>query len=192
MMAHLKIRPMKRQDDDKPVSNGSRTKPANRRLRAEGGNGDRPTASAGPSQATLWAVLGSLLGFRRASPRADHDRGQLADKRRWTFEWPAEVLAREHVAPIEQFAVWLRENGRRELTRRQLVSQYWEWIDVTETRPISWQAFDRSLRDAGIQKFRLSRGTREYRYRVSLARPKLVARADPPALNPASGERSVA
>lgn len=187
MKARLKIRPIRRQGDQKPVLAGAQGKPANRRRPGIGDGVGRPSAKTEPSRRTIWTVLQSLLGFADASrPR----ECQLADTRGWTFTWPAEVLARERNAPIEQFAAWLREHGRRELTRRQLVSQYWEWIEITDTRPLTWPAFDRSLRNAGIQKVRLTRGPREYRYRLSTARPKLVAPSVQIAIRPS--ERIVA
>ncbi|MGE0022878.1 MAG: hypothetical protein AB7S70_04515 [Hyphomicrobium sp.] len=101
----------------------------------------------------------------------------MADQRRWTFEWPEEALAREVVARTEDFAAWLRENGWRELTRRQLISRYWEFIEITATRPLTgWGRFDRSLRGAGIRRVRSTVGAREYGYRLAPARPRLVAR----------------
>lgn len=187
MMALLKVRPMRRQDSGKSVVGRVAAKPAKRGLPAISNRAGRPSAKIGPSRRSIWTVLRSLLGFVGATPLRER---QLADTRGWTFTWPAEICAREGTAPIELFAAWMREHGRRELTRRQLISQYWEWIEITETRPLSWPMFDRSLRNAGIQKVRLTRGTREYRYRLAAARPKLVARTD--LHDSAMGERSVA
>lgn len=187
-MALLKVRPMKRGDGGKPVVGRVATRPAKRGSLGISDRAGRPSAKMGPSHRTIWTVLGSMLGFSGAARPSD---SQLADTRGWTFVWPAEIRARERVAPIEQFAVWLREHGHRELTRRQLVSQYWEWIEITETRPLSWPAFDRSLRGAGIQKVRLTRGTRQYRYRLAPARPKLVANTEARATAPGE-HRSVA
>lgn len=115
----------------------------------------------------------------------------MADQRRWTFDWPEEILAREGIARTEDFAAWLRENGWRELTRRQLISRYWEFIEITATRPLTgWGRFDRSLRSAGIRRVRSTVGAREYGYRLVPARPKLVSRSD--TRDPALAQRSVA
>lgn len=184
MMARLKVRPLTRRDGGKSVVGRAATTPRNRGVSGISGSAARPSAKMGLSRRTIWTVLRSLLSFSDDARSTDR---QLADTRGWTFTWPAEVQDRDRVAPIEQFAAWLRDHGRRELTRRQLVSQYWEWIEITETRPLSWPAFDRSLRSAGIQKVRLTTGTREYRYRLAPARPKLVASTE--ARDQAIGER---
>ncbi len=187
-MALCKVRPMKRAAGGKSVPSSDWTKPAKRVRSDDDLNNGRPITAGGPSKRTLGTVLRSLF-TRPASIEVSKacEQRQPADTRRWTFEWPTEVLVRRATLPLDQFAAWLREHGRRELTRRQLVSQYWEWIELTETRPASWPAFDRSLRNAGIQKVRLTRGTREYRYRLAPARPKLVASTE--ARDQAMGDR---
>lgn len=127
----------------------------------------------------LGTAMRAFAGLFSRSPRSSQDELQLADSRRWTFEWPEEILARDIVARTEDFAAWLRENGWRELTRRQLISRYWEFVEITETRPLTgWGRFDRSLRDAGIRRVRSTVGAREYGYQLAPARPKLVAHAE--------------
>lgn len=127
----------------------------------------------------LGTAMRAIAGLFSRSRRSFQDEIQLADQRRWTFEWPEEVLARDVVARTEDFAAWLRENGWRELTRRQLISRYWEFVEITETRPLTgWGRFDRSLRGAGIRRVRSTVGAREYSYRLAPARPKLVARSE--------------
>jgi hypothetical protein len=139
----------------------------------------------------LGTALRAIAGLFSRTRRSSQDEIQMADQRLWTFDWPEEVLAREVVARTEDFAAWLREHGWRELTRRQLISRYWEFIEITETRPLTgWGRFDRSLRGAGIQRVRSTVGAREYGYRLAPARPKLVSRSD--TRDPALGERSVA
>lgn len=139
----------------------------------------------------LGTAVRAIAGLFSRSRRPSQDDIQMADQRRWTFDWPEEILAREVVARTEDFAAWLRENGWRELTRRQLISRYWEFIEITETRPLTgWGRFDRSLRGAGIRRVRSTVGAREYGYRLAPARPKLVSLSD--TRDPALGERSVA
>lgn len=137
----------------------------------------------------LGTAMRAIAGLFSRSRRSSQDETQLADRRRWTFDWPDEILAREAVASTEGFAAWLRENGSRELTRRQLISRYWEFIEITETRPLTgWGRFDRSLRGAGIRRVRSTVGAREYGYQLAPARPKLVSRTE--RRDPAHGEHT--
>lgn len=141
----------------------------------------------GRSLLVLGTVLQAIAGLFSPSRRSSQDEIQMADQRRWTFDWPEEALAREVIARTEDFASWLRECGHRQLSRRRLVSLYYEFIEITETRPLTgWGRFDRSLRGAGIQRVRSTVGAREYCYRLAPARPKLVARTD--LRDPAPGE----
>lgn len=71
----------------------------------------------------LGTALRAIAGLFSRSRRSSQDEIQTADQRRWTFDWPEELLAREVVARTEDFAAWLRENGWRELSRRQLISR---------------------------------------------------------------------
>lgn len=135
----------------------------------------------------LGTALRGIAELFSRSRRSSQDQTQTADQRRWTFDWPNDVLAREVIARTEDFAAWLRENGWRQMTRRQLISRYWEFVEITETRPLTgWGRFDRSLRGAGIQRVRSTVGAREYCYRLTPARPKLVASTD--LRDPAPGE----
>ena len=146
--------------------------------RPETSRGDQKHVS-GRTAFGLGTAMRAFAGLFSRSPRTSQDEIQLADQRRWTFDWPQEILARDMVAKTEDFAAWLRENGWRELTRRQLISRYWEFVEITDTRPLTgWGRFDRSLRDAGILRVRSTVGAREYGYQLAPARPKLVAPAD--------------
>lgn len=159
--------------------------PANWGLPANGGVNSYPKAEVRQPHQLIRPVLARLarwLGFGAPAPQGEQ---QMPDKRRWTFRWSEEELARTATLPIEEWAAYLsgsafaQEYGLRGLTRRLLVSEYAYWIEATETRPLSWPVFDRSLRRVGIRKVRLMRGgVREYRYIIPPARPKLVARTD--------------
>lgn len=133
----------------------------------------------------LGTILRAIAGLFSRSRSSSQDEIQLADQRRWTFDWPEEVLARAAVARTEDFAAWLRDNGWRELSRRQLISRYWEFVEITGARPLTWGRFDRSLRGAGIRRVRSTVGAREYGYQLAPDRPRLVSRPDglDPALN---------
>lgn len=120
---------------------------------------------------------------RTSSPALDHVYGQAnpsattpvlepgPNKVRWEFEWPPEVLSRSDECQTAEFAAWLIDCGRCELTRRQLVSQYAEFIEVFELRPLTWGRFDRSLAEAGFVKVRSAKGRRPWLYRLRSLEP---------------------
>lgn len=107
---------------------------------------------------------GSLvLGQEDAPPRATD---AAVDRRNWTFRWPAETMARPQLATAAGFAGWLHEQSETNLTRRALTSLYAEYVEANELRPLRWHEFDRSLRAAGILRYRSSLRGRPWLYRI--------------------------
>jgi len=117
----------------------------------------------------------SLLVGWFGPPKAERPELTFADTRLWTWPPSEEQRARPVEVSIGGFAAWLHEGGHREITRRQLTSLLWEYTELTEARAVGWGRFDKSLKAVGIARFRLGSRTREYRYRVAPAAPKLVA-----------------
>ena len=110
--------------------------------------------------------MNRLVELILGKPPSRDDR--YADRFRWDFEWPAEVLARGRLCSTADFAAWLQGDGENAAySRRQLISRYAEFIELTGTRPITgWHRFDLSLKPAGILRVRLSSGSRPWLYRV--------------------------
>lgn len=107
---------------------------------------------------------------------AIRDKRSRADRQRWTFEWPAEALARKEMATVEGFARWLHEHGESDLTRRRLCSLWFEYVEAHDLRPISWRQFDSGLKSAGVVRFRSSLPRRPWLYRVSEPHTAIVYR----------------
>ncbi len=111
---------------------------------------------------------------------------QTADRFRWVFKWPPEVMARNLECSTFDFASWLLKDGiHARYSRRELISRYAEFIELTVTRPITgWHRFDLSLKPAGIRRVRSSSGSRPWLYRVdppqmplTMKRPRPKARS---------------
>lgn len=130
---------------------------------------DCPKMSVGrkPGGLMLFRMMKSLL-FGTAPIREvrRHD---------WTFTWPEDLLANKIEGSVREFASWLVEHGHGDgITRRVLLSRYWEFCVTNDYRPVvPWSRFDRSLKGAGIQRVRLSSPGRPYAYRVRVT-PVLV------------------
>jgi hypothetical protein len=105
--------------------------------------------------------------------------GRKADRVTWTFEWPAEALARDTLASTFDFAGWLREAGFTDsITRRQLVSLYAEFVEVHDLCPLSWGRLDRSLKAAGFERHRASHDGRPWLYRLQSKAPVLLLKRE--------------
>lgn len=129
-----------------------------------------------PGRSSSW--LKTALMVVRAYFEAPSRDERLANTRTWDIDWDDEQLARNVEAPMEQFAAFVQERGCREVTRRILMSLYWEFVEVTETRPVKRGLFNQSLKRVGIRRVRQSAGLREYRYRIPVAPQKLVTQAE--------------
>lgn len=126
-------------------------------------------ATSAPPHRTANDVPAKVLGHQGPGNDAtDHDsRGDFADQRLWIFDWPPEALARTEPATVPAFSDWLREHAECDLTRRRLCSLYFEFVEAGELCPVPWREFDRSLKDAGVIRYRSSLHGRPWRYRVA-------------------------
>lgn len=120
--------------------------------------------------------IGTAYHFPAPETIATRDKRLISDRRRWTFEWSAEALARAETATVEGFARWLHEHGESDLTRRRLCSLWLEYVEAHELRPISWRQFDRGLKSAGVMRFRSSLPGRPWLYSVSEPHTAIVYR----------------
>lgn len=109
----------------------------------------------------------------------------------WQYQHPPEALARSTEACSRAFARWLieieNEIDAEAISRRQLVSLYAEFCEVHDLRPMPWGRFDRSLKGAGLQRYRSSKTSRPWFYRVIRPGSAMIYKLPPAKL---SGQQS--
>ena len=104
-----------------------------------------------------------------------------AQNRRGQFDWEIEdpdVLKRTNQLPLSAFAKHFRSLGiDGGVSRRELISTYWEWIEANELRPIlGWGRWDREIKAAGFFRRRTSLPGRPWHYDVKASGRAVVVK----------------
>ncbi|MCB1503969.1 MAG: hypothetical protein KDJ47_03240 [Hyphomicrobiaceae bacterium] len=130
----------------------------------------------GPKTVTVPGTEQVVLG--QQAVRAPYTKADYSDKRTKTFVWPADQLEHPEQATAVGFARWLREHDKSNLPRQILVDLWWDYVVGHDLRPLPWHEFDRSLKRAGIVRYRSSLPSRPWLYRVEELPSAEVIRLD--------------
>jgi hypothetical protein len=107
----------------------------------------------------------------------------------WQYQHPPAALERETEADTSSFHAWIladAEIDAEAISRRELVSLYAEFCDVHDLRPMPWGRFDRSLKGAGVERFRSSLPGRPWMYRAIRPGSALIYKLPPAVAAPSA------